>query len=113
MKHPKMTERDPRLAQLDNHVGREIRLPRRFTDRLRVGRLVEAVGLLLVGAHEGKYPLVADIGVDFADRRGNLASCVYLLGEISLDQVERHAYRYAQPDAAGSPPSGPPADSPV
>ena len=85
MKRPKMTERDPRFAQPDNYVGREIQLPRRFADRIRVGRLVEAVGLLLVGAHQGEYPLEADIGVDFADRGVNLGSCVYLRGEISLD----------------------------
>jgi len=59
---------------LDNHIRRDVQPSRRLTDHLGAGSLVQAVGLLFVGAEKREEPLDADVGIDLRDRGDTVAS---------------------------------------
>ena len=79
-----------RARDLDDRVRRHVRALGGGDDRVRRGRLVQAVGVPPVGAQEREQPADALVGVDLVDQPDVLAREVELLGELALDHVQRH-----------------------
>ena len=78
------------LLDGDDHVGGDAEAGGGLADRLGVRRLVEAVGLLLVGGQERVHPADPDVVVDQLDAGLVELVGVELLGEVPLDHVQRH-----------------------
>src|SRR5437867_9674712 len=100
------------LADLDHDVGRQAVAPRRLANQLGAGRLVQAVGLLLVDAEERVQPADANVVVDAGDARRDLGRDLELVSEVALDQVQGHGSSFARyvatvvcTDSRGSRPS--------
>jgi hypothetical protein len=51
-------------ADFDDRVGRDVEAPGRGADGLGIRRLIEAIGLSLIGAQEREQPLDTDLVVD-------------------------------------------------
>src|SRR6266852_18384 len=59
----------PQFAiHFDDHICRDVQPSRRLPDRLSVGRFVQAVSLLFVGAEKRKQPLHTNVRVDLRER---------------------------------------------
>src|SRR5205814_3899267 len=78
------------LGDFDHHVRRQIGSPRGDADRLGIRRLVEAIGLSLVGTEEREQPPDPFLIVDADDVVGDVLGRLDLLGKISLYQKARH-----------------------
>src|SRR5271166_4573061 len=77
-------------CDLDDGVARYVVAAGRRADRLRVRRFIEAIGLLLVGAEEGKDPCHALLLVDPLDAVDAVFCQGQLLGKAPFDNVARH-----------------------
>ena len=80
----------PQFAHLDDDIGRDVQPLCCLADGLGIRSLVQAVGLLLVGAQEREQPLDADIGIDLGDLQDVVPVHLQLLGKIALDQEQGH-----------------------
>src|SRR5271166_3391911 len=77
-------------CDLDDGVARYVVAAGRRADRLRVRRFIEAIGLLLVGAEEGKDPCHALLAVDPFDAFDSILRQHYLLSKAPFDNVAWH-----------------------
>src|SRR5439155_6709340 len=78
------------ICHLDDHVGRKARPRRRPPDGLGRRRLVEAIGLALVGREERVQPAHALLVVDPVDAVDGLGAGFELVGEPSFDHEDGH-----------------------
>src|SRR4029079_5745640 len=78
------------LAHLNDLVRRHVGPPRRLHDRVGRRCLVEAVGAQLVRGDEREEPADPLVRVDRVDRADVVGGQVELVGELALDDVERH-----------------------
>src|SRR5262245_65707471 len=76
------------LAALDDPVGRNPEPARCLAHRLGARRLIQAIGLLRVGAQEGIEPPDADIVVDARDLAYRVAVQLEPFGKIPFDEKE-------------------------
>src|SRR6516225_12420739 len=81
----------PQFAtDLDDHICRHIRAPRRNANGLRTRRLIKAIGLHLVGSEKGEQPFDAYLIIDAVDGVQAVLGGFHAFGKISLDQISRH-----------------------
>src|SRR5262245_27292312 len=78
------------LGHLDDHVGGQIRPPRRGPNGFHIGRLIEAIGLLLVGTKKGEDPLYALVVIDEFDVGRAILCQLVLLYKIPFDDETWH-----------------------
>src|SRR6185437_7278354 len=77
-------------ADGNDDVGRNVQAAGRDPDRFLVRCFVEAIGLALVRAEEGKQPLDTDVIIDLLDLQEARVVELHLFRKISLDQEQRH-----------------------
>lgn len=78
------------IADFDDHVGRNVIAARGGSDSVGTRCLIEAVGLLFVGAKEREEPLNTFLVVRAFDGARDFPGHLKLLGKVSFNQEARH-----------------------